>query len=186
MLDFERKISDTIFYCGKSREIRDQTPENISYSKHIEQLCDCLKESINSGKPQQNLLAEKYCILFERNYCAVTQKEKDRLNDQLTKLMDAIISVKMATDGTKYRQFCKDSFIEIAENYLPYHGCSMFIKTQLDTLARSQQGAGIEVEKQLWELRRDNLKACRSAFLSLQKQALSELGQKTQKTGQDG
>lgn len=55
---------------------------------------------------------------------------------------------------------------------MPYHGCAVFVKTQIDTLNRSGQGTGIEAEKELWKLRKENLRACRDAFEVLQEEAL--------------
>ena len=55
---------------------------------------------------------------------------------------------------------------------MPYHGCAVFVKTQIDTLNRSGQGTGIEAEKELWRLRKENLRACRDSFEALQEEAL--------------
>ena len=41
--------------------------------------------------------------------------------------------------------------METWEGCLPYHGCVVFVKTQIDTLNRSGQETGIEAEKRAVE-----------------------------------
>lgn len=169
------QIEELIFrvvHCGELREARDASQENTVYAKGIEQLCHVLQETQKAGDPQQNLLAEKYCIVFQRNYCTTNETERDKLNDQLMKLADAVASVSLVMEPKKYREYAQSSFSETREGRLPYHGCAVFVKTQIDTLNRSGQGTGIEAEKELWRLRKENLRACRDAFEVLQEEAL--------------
>jgi len=154
------------------RNIRDQARENVLYSSEVNNLCNILQEVLQSKDPQQNLLAEKYCIVFQRNYCTTNEAERDKLNDQLMKLADAQTSVSLVMEPERYREFARSSFMETREGRLPYHGCAVFVKTQIDTLNRSGQGTGIEAEKELWKLRKENLRACRDAFEVLQEEAL--------------
>mgnify|MGYP001001138354 FL=1 len=105
-------------------------------------------------------------------YCTTNKAERDKFNDQLMKLADAQASVSLVMEPEKYREFAQSSFIETREGRLPYHGCAVFVKTQIDTLNRSGQGTGIEAEKELWKLRKENLRACRDAFEVLQEEAL--------------
>lgn len=88
------------------------------------------------------------------------------------KLADAQASVSLVMEPEKYREFAQSSFMETREGRLPYHACAVFVKTQIDTLNRSGQGTGIEAEKELWKLRKENLRACRDAFEVLQEEAL--------------
>lgn len=170
----ENRLFLSIIECGGLREYRDMSKENISYSEGITELCKILQEAMGSKDPQQNLTAEKYCILFQRNYCTSNDNERIKLNDQLMKLTDAQASVSLVLDSEKYRQVFQGSYAEVKEDRLPYHGCSVFVKTQIDILNRSGQGTGIEAEKHLWTLRKENLRVCRDAFKALQKKALLE------------
>ena len=146
--------------CGKFRNIRDCSLENVAYAEKVKDLCNLLQDTIRSKSPQQSLLAEKYCIVFQRNYCTTNEAERDKLNDQLMKLADAQTSVSLVMEPERYREFARSSFMETREGRLPYHGCAVFVKTQIDTLNRSGQGTGIEAEKELWKLRKENLRAC--------------------------
>lgn len=169
---FEKNLLLNITECGSLRSFRDQSFENIRYSSGILDLCRLLQEAIQSKSPQQSLLAEKYCIVFQRNYCTTNETERDKLNDQLMKLADAQASVSLVLEPEKYREFARSSFSETREGRLPYHGCAVFVKTQIDTLNRSGQGTGIEAEKELWMLRKENLRSCRDSFEVLQEEAL--------------
>jgi len=80
------------------RNIRDQARENVLYSSEVNNLCNILQEVLQSKDPQQNLLAEKYCIVFQRNYCTTNEAERDKLNDQLMKLADAQTSVSLVDE----------------------------------------------------------------------------------------
>ena len=178
MRDFELKLLEAVLRSEKSRKIRDNMPESLSFSEDIEQLSKCLKEAIVSRDSHKNLIAEKYCLFFEYS-CAVNQKEKDRLNDRLLKLADAQESLNLVMDEVKYRLHCEKSHLGLIKEfkgYIPYHGCAVFIKTQLDSLSRSGQAPLTEAEKHLWELRRENLKACREEYQRLQRQALFREG----------
>lgn len=161
-----------VLECGKFRNIRDCSLENVAYAEKVKDLCNLLQDTIRSKSPQQSLLAEKYCIVFQRNYCTTNEAERDKLNDQLMKLADAQTSVSLVMEPERYREFARSSFMETREGRLPYHGCAVFVKTQIDTLNRSGQGTGIEAEKELWKLRKENLRACRDAFEVLQEEAL--------------
>ena len=172
MSNISRKLLMEILTCGEMRNIRDQARENVLYSSEVNNLCNILQEVLQSKDPQQSLLAEKYCIVFQRNYCTTNEAERDKLNDQLMKLADAQTSVSLVMDPKQYREFARGSFSETREGRLPYHGCAVFVKTQIDTLNRSGQGTGIEAEKELWKLRKENLRACRDAFEVLQEEAL--------------
>ena len=172
MSNISRKLLMEILTCGEMRNIRDQARENVLYSSEVNNLCNILQEVLQSKDPQQNLLAEKYCIVFQRNYCTTNEAERDKLNDQLMKLADAQTSVSLVMEPERYREFARSSFMETREGRLPYHGCAVFVKTQIDTLNRSGQGTGIEAEKELWKLRKENLRACRDAFEILQEEAL--------------
>lgn len=172
MSNISRKLLMEILTCGEMRNIRDQARENVLYSSEVSNLCNMLQEVLQSKDPQQSLLAEKYCIVFQRNYCTTNEAERDKLNDQLMKLADAQASVSLVMEPEKYREFAQSSFMETREGRLPYHGCAVFVKTQIDTLNRSGQGTGIEAEKELWKLRKENLRACRDAFEVLQEEAL--------------
>ena len=169
---FEKDLLLNITECGSLRDLRDQSFENVKYSNGIKELCNLLQDTIRSKSPQQSLLAEKYCIVFQRNYCTTNEAERDKLNDQLMKLADAQTSVSLVMEPERYREFAQSSFMETREGRLPYHGCAVFVKTQIDTLNRSGQGTGIEAEKELWKLRKENLRACRDAFEVLQEEAL--------------
>ena len=170
--NFKKRLANIGAICGSSRQIRDNTKESISYSEDLQDFCELLKESIQAKNPEESLLVEKYCILFQRNYCTTNETERDKLNDQLMKLADAQASVSLVMEPKKYREFAQSSFSETREGRLPYHGCAVFVKTQIDTLNRSGQGTGIEAEKELWKLRKENLRACRDAFEVLQEEAL--------------
>mgnify|MGYP000972115727 CR=1 FL=1 len=172
MSNISRKLLMEILTCGEMRNIRDQARENVLYSSEVNNLCNILQEVLQSKDPQQSLLAEKYCIVFQRNYCTTNEAERDKLNDQLMKLADAQTSVSLVMEPERYREFARSSFMETREGRLPYHGCAVFVKTQIDTLNRSGQGTGIEAEKELWKLRKENLRACRDAFEVLQEEAL--------------
>ena len=172
MSNISRKLLMEILTCGKMRNIRDQARENVLYSSEVNNLCNILQEVLQSKDPQQNLLAEKYCIVFQRNYCTTNEADRDKLNDQLMKLADAQTSVSLVVEPERYREFARSSFMETREGRLPYHGCAVFVKTQIDTLNRSGQGTGIEAEKELWKLRKENLRSCRDAFEVLQEEAL--------------
>ena len=164
---FERlkeELAIGVLECGKFRKIRDRSIENMAYAEKVKDLCNLLQEAIQSKSPQQNLLAEKYCIVFQRNYCTTNEAERDKLNDQLMKLADAEASVSLVIEPERYREVTRNSFTETREGRLPYHGCAVFVKTQIDTLNRSGQGTGIEAEKELWKLRKENLRACRIFF----------------------
>lgn len=161
-----------VLECGKFRNIRDCSLENVAYAEKVKDICNLLQDTIRSKSPQQSLLAEKYCIVFQRNYCTTNEAERDKLNDQLMKLADAQTSVSLVVEPERYREFARSSFMETREGRLPYHGCAVFVKTQIDTLNRSGQGTGIEAEKELWKLRKENLRACRDAFEVLQEEAL--------------
>lgn len=172
MSNISRKLLMEILTCGEMRNIRDQARENVLYSSEVNNLCNILQEVLQSKDPQQSLLAEKYCIVFQRNYCTTNEAERDKLNDQFMKLADAQTSVSLVMEPERYREFARGSFSETREGRLPYHGCAVFVKTQIDTLNRSGQGTGIEAEKELWKLRKENLRACRDAFEVLQEEAL--------------
>ena len=169
---FEKDLLLNITGCGSLRTLRDQSFENIKYSSGIKELCSLLQDAVRSKSPQQSLLAEKYCIVFQRNYCTTNEAERDKLKDQLMKLADAQTSVSLVMEPEQYREFARSSFMETREGRLPYHGCAVFVKTQIDTLNRSGQGTGIEAEKELWRLRKENLRACRDSFEALQEEAL--------------
>ena len=168
---FEKDLLLNITGCGSLRTLRDQSFENIKYSSGIKELCSLLQDAVRSKSPQQSLLAEKYCIVFQRNYCTTNEAEKDKLKDQLMKLADAQTSVSLVMEPEQYREFVRSNFMETREGRLPYHGCAVFVKTQIDTLNRSGQGTGIEAEKELWRLRKENLRACRDSFEALQEEA---------------
>ncbi|WP_299302515.1 hypothetical protein, partial [uncultured Fretibacterium sp.] len=146
---FEKDLLLNITGCGSLRTLRDQSFENIKYSSGVKELCSLLQDAVRSKSPQQSLLAEKYCIVFQRNYCTTNEAERDKLNDQLMKLADAQTSVSLVMEPEQYREFARSSFMETREGRLPYHGCAVFVKTQIDTLNRSGQGTGIEAEKEL-------------------------------------
>ena len=68
MSNISRKLLMEILVCGEMRNIRDQARENVLYSSEVSNLCNMLQEVLQSKDPQQSLLAEKYCIVFQRNY----------------------------------------------------------------------------------------------------------------------
>ena len=173
MIDgLEERLITAIGLSGRSRKIRDNSQENIAYSEDIKGLIGVVREAIGSGDPHQNLMAEKYCIIFQRNFCTANENERGKLNDQLMKLGDAQIFVDLVKQPEKYREFTESTSTEIQEGRLPYHGCAVFVKTQIDTLNKSGQGTGIEAEKELWQLRKENLRDCRNSFEVLQEKAL--------------
>ena len=65
-----------VLECGKFRNIRDYSLENVAYAEKVKDLCNLLQDTIRSKSPQQSLLAEKYCIVFQRNYCTTNEAER--------------------------------------------------------------------------------------------------------------
>ena len=96
-----------VLECGKFRNIRDCSLENVAYAEKVKDLCNLLQDTIRSKSPQQSLLAEKYCIVFQRNYCTTNEAERGKLNDQLMKLADAQTSVSLVMEPERYREFAR-------------------------------------------------------------------------------
>lgn len=168
---------------SRSENTRSKTHKN--YQKNLANLASRLREGASIGDPGLSLKLEEACIRFESENFIVTQKDRDRIEKNLTQNVAAEKSLEfLKTNPDGYREKIQEALPK-GINKLPEGDAYItYANAQIKILGQAQSWTTTSAETNFFVARQENLKAGRKGYQELQRNALfPPPGQNKKQTG---